>query len=108
MERAAIQRRVMNFKAHQDRFQRERAEYYATTMAKARATQWNTAGNPNRSHGTRSHSEASDEFQGASRPISTRARRVLRDDHGKGARHAMEHGGQSKQIAWNAQPFRGE
>jgi hypothetical protein len=44
MERAAIQRRVMNFKAHQDRFQREREEYYATTMAKARATQWNSAG----------------------------------------------------------------
>jgi LPS O-antigen subunit length determinant protein (WzzB/FepE family) len=47
MERAAIQRRVMNFKAHQDRFQREREEYYATTMAKARATQWNSAGDKN-------------------------------------------------------------
>jgi hypothetical protein len=44
-------------------------------------------------HGTRSHSEASDEFQGASRPISTRARRVLCDDHGKGPRHPMELGG---------------
>ena len=40
-ERAAIQRRLMNFKAHQDRFQREREEYYAMTMAKVRATHWN-------------------------------------------------------------------
>ena len=40
-ERAAIQRRLTNFKAHQERFQREREEYYAMTMAKARATQWN-------------------------------------------------------------------
>jgi hypothetical protein len=27
----------MNFKAHQERFQREREEYFSTTMAKARA-----------------------------------------------------------------------
>jgi hypothetical protein len=40
-ERAAIQRRLMNFKTHQERFQREREEYYAMTMAKARASQWN-------------------------------------------------------------------
>jgi hypothetical protein len=35
MERTIIQRRVMNFKAHQERFQREREESFATTMAKA-------------------------------------------------------------------------
>jgi hypothetical protein len=40
MERTLIQRRVANFKAHQERFEREREEYFATTMAKARATQW--------------------------------------------------------------------
>ena len=40
MERTVIQRRVANFKAHQERFEREREEYFATTMAKARATQW--------------------------------------------------------------------
>ena len=40
MERAAILRRVANFKANQQRFQREREEYFAGTMAKARANQW--------------------------------------------------------------------
>jgi hypothetical protein len=40
MERTVIQRRVANFKAHQERFEREREEYFTTTMAKARATQW--------------------------------------------------------------------
>jgi hypothetical protein len=40
MERTVIQRRVANFKAHQERFEREREEYFATTMAKARASQW--------------------------------------------------------------------
>ena len=40
MERTVIQRRVANFKAHQERFQREREEYFATTLAKALATQW--------------------------------------------------------------------
>jgi hypothetical protein len=40
MERAEIRTRVATFKANQQRFQREREEYYATTMAKARATQW--------------------------------------------------------------------
>jgi hypothetical protein len=44
MERTVIQRRVMNFKAHQERFQREREEYAATTMAKARATRWKPPG----------------------------------------------------------------
>jgi hypothetical protein len=41
-ERAVLQNRLRSFKAHQDRFQREREEYYATTMAKARATPWNS------------------------------------------------------------------
>jgi len=40
MERAVIQRRVANFKANQEKFQQEREEYYAKTMADARATQW--------------------------------------------------------------------
>jgi hypothetical protein len=39
MERTVIQRRVANFKAHQERFEREREEYFTTTLAKARATQ---------------------------------------------------------------------
>jgi hypothetical protein len=47
MERADIQKRIATFKANQQRFQREREEYYATTMAKARATQWTPPGNPN-------------------------------------------------------------
>jgi hypothetical protein len=40
MERAAILRRVANFKANQQRFHREREDYFAETMAKARANQW--------------------------------------------------------------------
>jgi hypothetical protein len=40
MERADIRKRVATFKANQQRFQRYREEYYAMTMAKARATQW--------------------------------------------------------------------
>jgi hypothetical protein len=36
VERAAIRQRVETFKANQWRFQREREEYYETTMAKAR------------------------------------------------------------------------
>jgi len=39
MERADIQKRVATFKANQQRFQKEREEYYTTTMAKARAPQ---------------------------------------------------------------------
>jgi hypothetical protein len=46
MERADIQKRIATFKANQQRFQREREEYYATTMARARATQWTPPGNP--------------------------------------------------------------
>jgi hypothetical protein len=37
MDRADILRRVAIFKEHQQRFQREREEYYATTMAKMQA-----------------------------------------------------------------------
>ena len=40
MERNAIQRRVANFKANQQRFQREREEYFQNTMAMARSDQW--------------------------------------------------------------------
>jgi hypothetical protein len=40
MERAVIQRRVANFAANQKKFQQDREEYYARTMADARATQW--------------------------------------------------------------------
>ena len=36
--RTEIQSRVANFRAHQQRFQRERAEYFSTTIARARAT----------------------------------------------------------------------
>jgi len=43
MERAEIRTRVATFKANQQRFQRKREEYYATTMAKARATPWTSA-----------------------------------------------------------------
>jgi hypothetical protein len=39
-ERAEIERRVTAFKETQQRFQRDREEYYATTMENARATQW--------------------------------------------------------------------
>jgi hypothetical protein len=45
MERAEIQKRVATFKANQQRFQQEREEYYAVTMAKVRATRW-TPPNP--------------------------------------------------------------
>jgi hypothetical protein len=40
MERNAIQRRVANFKAHQERFQREREDYFQKTMAKAQSDKW--------------------------------------------------------------------
>jgi hypothetical protein len=40
MERIAILRQVANFKAHQQRFQREREDYFQKTMAKARSDQW--------------------------------------------------------------------
>ena len=39
-ERDVIQRRVADFKANQKRFQKDREEYFARTMANARATQW--------------------------------------------------------------------
>jgi hypothetical protein len=40
IDRADIRRRVATFKEHQERFQREREEYYTETMAKTRASQW--------------------------------------------------------------------
>jgi hypothetical protein len=39
-ERDVIQTRVADFKANQMKFQKDREEYYARTMANARATQW--------------------------------------------------------------------
>ena len=39
-EGVIIQKRLENFRAHQERFRREREEYCTTTMAKARANQW--------------------------------------------------------------------
>lgn len=41
LEREQITARVANFKATQERFQREREQYYATTMETARATRSN-------------------------------------------------------------------
>jgi hypothetical protein len=38
-ERIVIRRRLANFKAHQERFQREREDYFQKTMAKARISQ---------------------------------------------------------------------
>jgi hypothetical protein len=40
MEGVIIQKRLENFRAHQERFRREREEYCTTTMAKVRANQW--------------------------------------------------------------------
>jgi hypothetical protein len=39
-ERIVIQRRLANFKAHQERFQREREDYFQKTLANARTNQW--------------------------------------------------------------------
>jgi len=39
-ERTAILQQVANFKAHQQRFEREREDYFQKTMAKARSDQW--------------------------------------------------------------------
>jgi hypothetical protein len=36
--RIEIQNRVANFRAHQERFHREREQYFSATLAKARAT----------------------------------------------------------------------
>jgi hypothetical protein len=38
-EGAVIRKRLANFKAHQERFQREREDYFQKTMAKVRAYQ---------------------------------------------------------------------
>jgi flagellar biosynthesis/type III secretory pathway protein FliH len=43
-ERAEIEKRVANFKAHQQKFQREREEHYNAVFAKTRAA----PGNPTR------------------------------------------------------------
>ena len=40
MERTAILQQVANFKAHQQRFEREREDYFQKTMAEARSDQW--------------------------------------------------------------------
>jgi hypothetical protein len=40
MERTTILRQVADFKAHQQRFEREREDYFQKTMAKARSDQW--------------------------------------------------------------------
>jgi hypothetical protein len=39
-EGSVIRKRLANFKAHQERFQREREDYFQKTMAKARTHQW--------------------------------------------------------------------
>jgi hypothetical protein len=39
-EGVIIQKRLENFRAHQERFRREREEYCTTTMAKVRANRW--------------------------------------------------------------------
>jgi hypothetical protein len=41
LEREEISKRVANFKATQEKFQREREEYYTATMDAARAVRWN-------------------------------------------------------------------
>jgi hypothetical protein len=41
LEREEISTRVANFKATQEKFQREREEYYTATMEAARAVRWN-------------------------------------------------------------------
>jgi hypothetical protein len=45
-ERIVIQRRLANFKAHQERFEREREDYFQKTLAKARAIQWTPQSQP--------------------------------------------------------------
>jgi hypothetical protein len=45
-ERIVIQRRLANFKAHQERFEREREDYFQKTLAKARANQWTPQSQP--------------------------------------------------------------
>jgi hypothetical protein len=40
-ERAEIAARIANFKATQEKFQRERDEYYAATLRAARTVKWN-------------------------------------------------------------------
>ncbi|MDB5656402.1 MAG: hypothetical protein JWQ94_4015 [Tardiphaga sp.] len=40
-DRAAIERRVETFRETQAKFQRERDDYYDSTIEKVRATDWN-------------------------------------------------------------------
>jgi outer membrane murein-binding lipoprotein Lpp len=44
LEREEISARVANFKATQEKFQREREEYYAATMEAARSVRWKYVG----------------------------------------------------------------
>jgi hypothetical protein len=47
--RAEVQTRIVSFRAHQERFDREREEYFTATLAKARAAIRNdTALSPSR------------------------------------------------------------
>jgi hypothetical protein len=48
-ERIVIQRRLANFKAHQERFEREREDYFQETLGKARANQWTPQSQPTKS-----------------------------------------------------------
>jgi hypothetical protein len=45
-ERIVIQRRLASFKAHQERFEREREDYFQKTLAKARANLWTPQSQP--------------------------------------------------------------
>ena len=45
-ERIVIQQRLANFKAHQERFEQEREDYFQKTLAKARANQWTPQSQP--------------------------------------------------------------
>lgn len=45
-DRAAMERRVAKFRETQTRFQRERDDYYDSTIEKVRATDWNEFASP--------------------------------------------------------------
>jgi hypothetical protein len=45
-ERIFIQKRLANFKAHQELFQRQREDYFQNTLSKARANQWTPQSRP--------------------------------------------------------------
>jgi hypothetical protein len=44
--RTEVQTRIVSFRAHQERFDREREEYFTATLAKARATIRNDTAQP--------------------------------------------------------------